>query len=50
MAALQRARAHGRLDDALVSVQPLRDRVANFADLIDINPNDPSSTRRGETN
>ena len=50
MAALQRARAHGRLDDALVSVQPLRDRVANFADLLDTDRTIPSSTRYGETN
>jgi hypothetical protein len=29
------------LDDVLVSVQPLRDRVANFADLLDADPDDP---------
>ena len=29
------------VDDVLVSVQPLRDRVANFADLLDTDPDDP---------
>jgi putative transposase len=44
-------RAHmAGVDDALVSVQPLRDRVANFADLRDTDPDDPefNALRRNE--
>jgi len=44
-------RAHmDGVDDALVSVQPLRDRVANFADLLDTDPDDPefNALRRSE--
>jgi putative transposase len=44
-------RAHlAGVDDALVSVQPLRKRVANFADLLDSDPDDPafSALRRNE--
>ena len=44
-------RAHmAGVDDALVSVQPLRDRVANFADLLDTDPDDPefNALRRNE--
>jgi putative transposase len=44
-------RAHlAGVDDALVSVQPLRDRVANFADLLDTDPDDPelNAIRRNE--
>lgn len=44
-------RAHlAGVDDALVSVQPLRDRVANFADLLETDPNDPefNALRRNE--
>jgi putative transposase len=44
-------RAHiAGVDDALVSVQPLRDRVANFADLLAADPDDPefNALRRNE--
>jgi len=44
-------RAHiAGVDDALVSVQPLRDRVANFADLLGADPDDPefNALRRNE--
>jgi len=44
-------RAHtAGVDDALVSVQPLRDRVANFADWLDADPDDPdfNALRRNE--
>jgi hypothetical protein len=50
MSALQRARAHSRRGRRLVSVQRLRDYVANFADLLDTDPDDPevNALRRDE--
>lgn len=41
MAAPQRAHHMAGMDDALVSVRPLRDRVANFAELLNADPDDP---------